>query len=462
MNQDNENNFKDIFKDKYINELSKVSGVEIRAFPLHPHVPPGIKYEMPVLFQVLTGPLPADTKRDPINLCITLDRSGSMKGPPLENCKKAIIDLVSKLSDDDIVHLVTYDSQVSIVFDHMRKENLDQIIEKVGLISAGATTNISGGLEKSVELLNGSECNYDKIVFLFSDGNANQGITSLDVLGKLVLGWVKSGIKFSSFGIGVEYNEEWLRAISRSGQGNYFFIDDVENVPKIVDKGLAGFANIVAENVKFRVYGKSGKLVSLNGSSEFETLAMGCKLSNLRENGLIQFMGLIDIDSNSPIGRSRFIDCSLILDPTKKALGHVSNTYAIRLEIDYSYDIDLLMASNDQVLCFEAITSVGKLGLDVEQALRENRVGDALKMKKDVIEILELVVDLDEFGIVQQMYKREKESYALIEKEGGSARAIKYQNAYANVAAGAAKCIKKASWEEDESEDGDMGFSLFD
>jgi hypothetical protein len=55
MNQDNENNF----KDKYINELSKVSGVEIRAFPLHPHVPPGIKYEMPVLFQVLIGPLPA-------------------------------------------------------------------------------------------------------------------------------------------------------------------------------------------------------------------------------------------------------------------------------------------------------------------------------------------------------------------------------------------------------------------
>jgi hypothetical protein len=99
--------------------------------------------------------------------------------------KKAIINLIDKLEDDDGIHLVIYDNDVDVVFQNKGKKNSDQLIELVQNISSRNSTNISKAIEKSVSILNDSQCQYDKIIFLFSDGNVNEGIQNLDQICKL-------------------------------------------------------------------------------------------------------------------------------------------------------------------------------------------------------------------------------------------------------------------------------------
>ena len=54
-----------------------------------------------------------DTRRAPMNLCVVLDRSGSMEGAKIEKARQAAAMAVDKLGDDDIFSLVTYDSDLT-------------------------------------------------------------------------------------------------------------------------------------------------------------------------------------------------------------------------------------------------------------------------------------------------------------------------------------------------------------
>lgn len=55
---------------------------------------------------------PSTAERPPVNLCIVLDRSGSMSGTPIQYAREAAIEAVNRLGPNDIFSLVTYDSVV--------------------------------------------------------------------------------------------------------------------------------------------------------------------------------------------------------------------------------------------------------------------------------------------------------------------------------------------------------------
>src|SRR6266567_2967984 len=66
-----------------------------------------------------------DTKRAPMNLCVVLDRSGSMEGAKIEKARQAAAMAVDKLGDDDIFSLVTYDTETDLLIPPERIGNSD-------------------------------------------------------------------------------------------------------------------------------------------------------------------------------------------------------------------------------------------------------------------------------------------------------------------------------------------------
>ena len=52
----------------------------------------------------------------PLNLSVVIDRSGSMSGEPLDEAKKCAMMLVDRMSPNDQLSVVTYDSNASVVF----------------------------------------------------------------------------------------------------------------------------------------------------------------------------------------------------------------------------------------------------------------------------------------------------------------------------------------------------------
>ena len=51
-------------------------------------------------------------KRTPVNIAIVIDKSGSMSGQKIEKAKEAAIMAIGRLRADDIISVVTYDSDV--------------------------------------------------------------------------------------------------------------------------------------------------------------------------------------------------------------------------------------------------------------------------------------------------------------------------------------------------------------
>jgi len=464
----------DQYRQLYINQLKQVEGINIQALPLYDQLPTGAKLEIPILFRLLVGDHSLIVKRKPIHICLVLDRSGSMRGQPLESCKKAVKLVMSQLGNEDKGSFVVYDDSVDVIFTRKTLSDYDSVTSLIDSVTDRGWTNISGGLQKAADILNTVENeeapdHYQKLVFLFSDGEANRGITELDDLGKHMAKWVdKDGIRFSSFGIGLSYNEKWMRSIARGGEGNYFFIDNVNEVTSLVEKGLSGFTQLVGNHVNFKAKGVNGHfLTSLQGDKTTETLMNGKTLPYLRSLGLYQFLTTVEING-VPRGEDyeqEILDAVLSFNalPGLEHLSPQKTTVVVKFSDDVQFDN---LKKNGDVVCYQVIGECAELNHKVDDALKEYRANDAINLKKQIVARYQEVLPLDQFGVIGALMEREKKTLASLEEEGLSSRTTKNQEYTASYGYSCTTTVKKNAWEkkkanESMEEDGDMGYGLF-
>lgn len=96
-------------------------------------------------------------------------------------------------------------------------------------------------------------------VILLTDGLANVGETNPDVIGNAVNGLSKRGVSTTTItmGIGDDFNEDLMQGMALSGDGNYYFIQNPDQLPSIFNAELQGIKvppmSESAPLVKFRL-----------------------------------------------------------------------------------------------------------------------------------------------------------------------------------------------------------------
>lgn len=212
-----------------------------------------------------TGYLYLETKLDkfinengaktPLNLSIVIDRSGSMSGDKLAYAKKAARDIIHKLSEDDFVSIVVYDDNVKLLQSSTRVLDKESILTKINRIETGGSTNLWGGTEMGYHQVKETyKKNYVNRVLLISDGLANVGLTSMYEIRRKVQEFKdRDGITVSTFGVGLDYNELLMTDMAEAGSGNYYFIDNPENMAGIFEKELNGLMSVAAQNAELRI-----------------------------------------------------------------------------------------------------------------------------------------------------------------------------------------------------------------
>lgn len=89
---------------------------------------------------------------------------------------------------------------------------------------------------------------------LLSDGLANEGITDPKQIERIVRKYNnEDGITISTFGVGADYNEDLMTAMAETGMGNYYFINDAENIAGIFKKELNGLMEVVAQQAILKI-----------------------------------------------------------------------------------------------------------------------------------------------------------------------------------------------------------------
>lgn len=198
-------------------------------------------------------------KNYPLNLSIVIDRSGSMEGESLEKTKQAVEKLINRLTEADIVSIVTYESEVQVVVEAQRVTDKKSLIRKVKRIKTGGSTFLSGGMEKGYELVKKMKDKLDSELYvhrviLLSDGHANEGILDLQTLQRIASTQLQqNNISISTIGFGGGYNEELMTGIAKNGTGNYYFIANASEIDAVFNDELNGVQQLLAKKTKLTI-----------------------------------------------------------------------------------------------------------------------------------------------------------------------------------------------------------------
>ena len=198
----------------------------------------------------------SNTPRTPLNIAVVLDRSGSMSSEnKLEYAKSACQLVLDNLSSTDRIGLVAYDDAVNLIQPSGPMQSREYLKSKVASLQPGGSTNLSGGMLEGYAQVNRSlgEQSINRVLLL-SDGLANQGITDLAQLQRIVEEkFSQRGMAISTFGVGADYNEDLMTNLAEYGRGNYHFIESADQIPGIFADELEGLLNVVAQNTTLQI-----------------------------------------------------------------------------------------------------------------------------------------------------------------------------------------------------------------
>jgi Ca-activated chloride channel family protein len=199
-------------------------------------------------------------KRKALNLCLVIDRSGSMQGQKLETAKKSCIDIYKRLNEDDLLTVVVFDDDAQSVVNP--KTSKDEVIQKLTAINSRGCTNLSLGWYLGLlELQTYKTDNHINKLILLSDGLANRGETKKTVLASESLKARDLGITTSTIGIGDDFSEEILEALASESGGRFWFIQE-SSIEDIINEEFKGSLSVIVERPRIQLELPDGVKIS--------------------------------------------------------------------------------------------------------------------------------------------------------------------------------------------------------
>jgi Ca-activated chloride channel family protein len=198
------------------------------------------------------------TKRPASNLVFLIDVSGSMQSrDKLPLLKQSMTTLVEQLDERDRVAIVVYAGSEGVVLPPTRltAEGRSMVLQTLANLQAGGSTNGGAGIKRAYQLaMDGKLDGGVNRVILATDGDFNVGVTGNEELVSMVRERAKSGVYLTVLGYGTgNLNDSMMDAITRDGNGNYFYIDSEREGRKVFLRNLTGTLVTIAKDVKIQV-----------------------------------------------------------------------------------------------------------------------------------------------------------------------------------------------------------------
>lgn len=192
--------------------------------------------------------------RMPLNLCLILDRSGSMEGPPMDYMKSACSYIVDLLEPNDVLSIVAFEETAQVIMPARRVVNKALVKQHIQMLEVGNTTNLYDGIAMGASQLASIQSQgYVNRALLFTDGEPTAGNKDFNSIVGQVTEQKSRGITITALGFGAEYNEELLAAIAKRSGGNYYYITRPELIPEVFRKELETVMLNIARNIRMRV-----------------------------------------------------------------------------------------------------------------------------------------------------------------------------------------------------------------
>ena len=190
------------------------------------------------------------------NLVFLIDVSGSMESPnKLPLLKNAFSLLVNQLRPNDRVAIVVYAGAAGLVLESTPGSQKETILKAIDRLSAGGSTAGGQGLKLAYKV---AEENLIKggnnRIIIASDGDFNVGPSSNAEMERMIETEREKGIFITVLGFGMgNYKDDKMEIIANKGNGNYSYIDNIQEARKVLVSEFAGTLFTIAKDVKFQL-----------------------------------------------------------------------------------------------------------------------------------------------------------------------------------------------------------------
>lgn len=199
---------------------------------------------------ISTSNLPAS------NLVFLIDVSGSMSDEnKLPLLKRSMEVLVKELRAKDKVSIVVYAGSAGVVLEPTSGSEKQAIINAFDELEAGGSTAGGEGIELAYKI---AQENFIKDgnnrVILATDGDFNVGMSSDNEMEDLIEEKRKSGVFLTVLGFGMgNYKDSKMEILADKGNGNYAYIDNIQEANRFLGKEFKGSMFAIAKDVKVQI-----------------------------------------------------------------------------------------------------------------------------------------------------------------------------------------------------------------
>jgi len=190
----------------------------------------------------------------PTNLVFLVDVSGSMQSS-LALLKSSLKMLTQQLTRKDKVSLVVYAGATGLVLEPTQGNQRRKIIAALERLSAGGSTNGGAGIQLAYAVAQQAFIKGGiNRVLLATDGDFNVGTVNFEALKNLIEEKRKSGISLTTLGFGTgNYNDHLMEQLADAGNGNYAYIDNLNEARKVLIDEMSSTLNTIAKDVKIQI-----------------------------------------------------------------------------------------------------------------------------------------------------------------------------------------------------------------
>jgi Ca-activated chloride channel family protein len=183
----------------------------------------------------------------PLNVCLVLDRSTSMKDEKMDVVKNAAIKVIRNLRPQDIFSVVTFSDRAEVIIPASYTSDKGKLEARIRMLQPGGATEIYQGLQAAYDEIqrNASRERVNHIILL-TDGHTYGDEQQCLKLAERAGG---HGIGISAMGIGKEWNDVFLDTLANRTGGNSRYISRVEDIQRFLVEKFETLARILADDV---------------------------------------------------------------------------------------------------------------------------------------------------------------------------------------------------------------------
>lgn len=197
--------------------------------------------------------------RQPLDLTLVVDRSGSMRADGrMAYVKRGLTTMAEQLDEGDRLDLVLFDDSVCTPLENyvVGRDDPAILAEVVRRMTPRGGTDLDQGLKEGYAVTDrkASTRRRNRRVMVLTDAMLNTGDVNPHTVSEIGKRFEADGVRLTGVGVGRDFNDDVLDRLTEKGKGAYVYLGSEAVVDRVFGSGFDSLVQTIAHDVRFQLH----------------------------------------------------------------------------------------------------------------------------------------------------------------------------------------------------------------